>query len=52
MIVWIFFHFYAFGGVVGEHMWYMTYIINAHYGIIYKGCYADLFLEGNRQANW
>ena len=46
------FHFYAFGGVAGKHTQYATYVINAHYGIIYKGCNADMFLEGNWQANW
>ena len=39
--------FYAFGRLAGNGTQYTIYIINAYYGIKYKGCNADMFSEGN-----
>ena len=45
------FIFVCFAYLVGKSMRYTNCVMNAHFQIIYKGCGADMFLEGSWQAN-
>ena len=41
------FIFVYFAYLAGNCMQYTNCVTNAHYQIVYKGCDADIFLEGN-----